>query len=1067
MSSTSAPSAAGPSTAPPAPSSSALLIDSSYYSTLRDQKFYIGHVLIPTESLKVDPSLQRPLDPDHAKDIMPMYSNDVDLRTHDPLECIVDIGDKDKVEQWIKEQDQSKLTTSLLEDMLVLDLSDTSYIIVKGQHRYRAYCQVMEEAKLPQDFPHPGCLAVNLYHSDPNDPKHHRLFGLAVRDNLPTVKKEADVHSLGQCVMRTSWAAISDALSQFHDLDFHHDLGRKMKAELHVIYQISQTPKAQSSNKTGASDRRFVAGWAACKIFLDHTLLEALIELNDNSFGQNFFITVASLEGLFHKVEWLPFLAMLFRDIFEVVKDFKTSEGDGRSKGLLNDLSKAYSSRRLHVDRWPKFDLKAWLQKAEEFQEHWFDFKRLSYNALIGTKKDFIIAADCFRVLAMLLSDDGHIWNKATVLDNDLKQKKAVKDATCHTHVHWNSCPEGVLRNYIYNKFVGPHVFGDNTHYCLIKDDKGVVQDKVSEVVSFIWSQRFTLKLPSQCKSDKPFCLLGVGSKLSATYSINPEPFKNFMVSLSEAVSSCTQWRHLLRDVLDCSSPLPCGIVADWEKLETPTPAPYCSPLSSCPSSPHRQTSPLPSTSRQKPATPELPSSPKPSSSSPATQKKARSYIGQIQHKTSTSAKVAPQQKQRKRRATPIFTSDEPEEDELEENKEPESEPESEPLQSDKEGNKSDKGEEEESEEGEEGEKASCQPKDIEEEEEEEDEEPEGEMEKKDASEDGGADEGGEKGKDKEACQQEGAREHMDEDEGEHAGGEEAEKVAYQQKDMSEGEGDKKGQEKGEEEEEEEAQQKEQVDEEEDKEPEGEMEKEDKSEDGGADEGGEKGKGKEACQQEGAREHMDEDEGEHAGGEEAEKGGKKICLGVRVIKKGEEKEVAKKRPVSTEEGGSSKRAKFDPPAPSAQQQTQGSYAGEATQEPIYSIDELKKAESPHCIPYMDWSMPEEDIREYLTSFINDKRIPAQTLFNLFQTSIKLYNVGGGSRKWGIWDHDPEAPKENLTIEHTFNGTDMMFDPEEIGGRTSATYPSEKEDVEMRDLDRSSPGGSEGGEEMGL
>ena len=43
----------------------------------------------------------------------------------------------------------------------------------------------------------------------------------------------------------------------------------------------------------------------------------------------------------------------------------------------------------------------------------------------------------------------------------------------------------------------------------------------------------------------------------------------------------------------------------------------------------------------------------------------------------------------------------------------------------------------------------------------------------------------------------------------------------------------------------------------------------------------------------------------------------------------------------------------------------------------------------------------------------------------------------------------------------------MFDPEEIGGRTSATYPSEKEDVEMRDLDRSSTGGSEGGEEMGL
>ncbi|KAH8976411.1 hypothetical protein EDB86DRAFT_3112403 [Lactarius hatsudake] len=406
------------------------------------------------------------------------------------------------------------------------------------------------------------------------------------------------------------------------------------------------------------------------------------------------------------------------------------------------------------------------------------------------------------------------------------------------------------------------------------------------------------------------------------------------------------------------------------------------SPLSSCPSSPHCQTSPLPSTSRQKPVTLDLASSPKPSSPSLATsQKKARSYIGQLQHKTSTSAKVAPQQKQRKRRATPIFSSDEPEEDELaKENKASEPEPESD--QSDKEDDKSDKGGEEESEEDEEGEKASCQPKDIEEEEEvhqkeQVDEEggkkPEGEMEKEDTSEDEGADEEGEKGKSKEvACQQEGAPEPMDEDKEEHAGGKEAEKVAQQQKDMSEGEGDKEGQ---------------------------------------------------------------------------------------------EKEVTKKRPVSTE-GGASKRAKFDPPAPSAQQQTQESYAGEATQEPIYSIDELKKAESPHCIPYMDWSMPEEDIREYLNSFINDKRIPAQTLFNLFQTSIKLYNVGGGSRKLGIWDYDPETPRENLTIEHIFNGTNMMFNPEEIGGRTSATYPSEKEDVEMRDLDSSSAGGLEGGEEMG-
>ncbi|KAH9012917.1 hypothetical protein EDB85DRAFT_2158623 [Lactarius pseudohatsudake] len=1076
MSSTSTPSAAGPSTstALSAPSSTTWVIDSSHYSALRDKKFYIGNVLISTESLKVDLSLQRPLDPEHAKELMPMYSNEVDFRTHNPLDCVVDIGDKDKVDQWVKEQDPSKLSTSFLKDMLVLDLSNTSYLIVKGQHRYEAYCQVMKEDNLPQDSPHPGCLAVKLYHSDPKDTNHHRLFALAVHDNLPTVKKDADAHSLCQCVMRTSWAEISGALSQFHNLDFHNLLGRTIRAELYFIFQVSQTPKAQLSNKGGTSDRRLVNTWAACKMFLDHTLLEALIELNDNSFGPNFSITVASLEGLFHKVEWLPFLAVLFRDIFEVVKDFKTSEGVGLSKGLLNDLSRAYSSKRLDVKKWPKVDSEAWLLKAKQFQEHWFDFKHLSYNALIGTKKDFIIAADCFRMLAVLLSD-GAVWNRATTLDNDLKQDNALKGTPCcYTFVHWKSCPEGVLRNYIYNKFVGPCVFEDNTHYCLIKDDKGVVQGKVFEVVSFLWSQRFTLKLPSRCTQDEhyqPFCLKGVvGLTLSAAHSISPEPVNKFMDFLSKAVSSCAQWRHLLRVILDCSSPLPCGIVADLEKPKTPTPPPRraSSPLSSCPSSPRHQTSPFPSTSRQKAATPEPPSSPGPSpTTSPATsRKKGRLYVGQLQHNTSASSKVAPQQKeraQRKRRVTPIYSSDEL--DELaKENKAPESEPEPESPQSDKEGDKSDKSEEEESEpgdkEGEEGEKASCQPKDMEEEEEEEEEkekeeaqqkeqvdeegdkEPEGEKEKEDASEDGGADEGGEKSKGKEEVQVAQQKEQVDKEGDKEPEGEKEKEVASEDGGADEGGEKSKGKEEVQV-----AQPKEQVGEEEDTEPEGEKEKENASEDGGTDEGGEKGKGKEVA----APAHMDEDEEEHAGGEEAEKvahSQKDMSQG-EGVKEGQEKEVTKKRQASTEEG-SSKRAKFDPPAPSTQQPTQGSYAGEATQEPIYSIDELKKANSPFCLPYMDWAMPEEEIRKYLISFINDKRIPAQTLFNLFQASIKLYNVGGGSREKGIWDYDPDTPREQITIKHTFNDTDMTFDPDEIDGRISATYPGEEEDVEMED-----------------
>ncbi|KAH9025411.1 hypothetical protein EDB84DRAFT_1564060 [Lactarius hengduanensis] len=700
MSSTSAPSAAGPST-----------------STALSAPFY--HL--------VDLSLQRPLDPQHAKDIMPMYSSDTDLRTHDPLDCVVDIGDKDKVDQWVKEQDPKKLTTSFLEDMLVLDLSDTSYVIVKG------------------------CLAVKLYHSDPKDINRHRLFTLAVHDNLPTVKKDADAHSLGQCVMRNSWAEISGALSHFHDLDFHNHLGQTMRKELYVIYQVSLTPKAQSLQKAGASDRRIVQTWAACKMFLDHTLLEALIELNDNSFGQNFSITVASLESLFNKVEWLPFLAVLFRDIFEVVKDFKTSEGDSQSKGLLNELFKAYSSKRLDAKKWPKVGFEAWLLKAEEFEAHWFDFKHLSYNALIGAKKDFQIAADCFR------------------MPKDME-----------------------------------------------------------------------------------------------------------------------------------------------------------------------------------------------------------------------------------------------EEEEEEEEEEKEKEEAQQKEQVDEDGDK----------------------------------EPEGEKEKEDASEDGGADEGGEKSKGKEEVQVAQQKEQVDKEGDKEPEGEKEKEVASEDGGADEGGEKSKGKEEVQV-----AQPKEQVGEEEDTEPEGEKEKENASEDGGTDEGGEKGKGKEVA----APAHMDEDEEEHAGGEEAEKvahSQKDMSQG-EGDKEGQEKEVTKKRQASTEEG-SSKRAKFDPPAPSTQQPTQGSYAGEATQEPIYSIDELKKANSPFCLPYMDWAMPEEEIRKYLISFINDKRIPAQTLFNLFQASIKLYNVGGGSRDKGIWDYDPDTPREQITIKHTFNDTDMTFDPDEIDGRISATYPGEEEDVEMED-----------------
>ncbi len=156
------------SAAPSAPVSAShwgLDSDLHNYSALRHKNFYIGMLLIPTACLKVDHTFQRPIDHEHAEDIKPMYSNDMDTRNEDPLECIVHSSDEEKFKQWLDNQDSSLLAQTQPEHMLVLNLSDTLFPIVKGQHCYEAYCQVMKEDKLPKDAPHPGHLAVKLYYS--------------------------------------------------------------------------------------------------------------------------------------------------------------------------------------------------------------------------------------------------------------------------------------------------------------------------------------------------------------------------------------------------------------------------------------------------------------------------------------------------------------------------------------------------------------------------------------------------------------------------------------------------------------------------------------------------------------------------------------------------------------------------------------------------------------------------------------------------------------------------------------------------------------------------------------
>lgn len=136
----------------------------SAYGLQRVQHYYIGTVLIPIPSLQIVPALQRPFDPDHADSIKHMYAA-VDNRGVDPLECIVPLDKREQVESWVKEQEAHKLTLSTPADLLRIGISDCSFPIIKGLHRYKAYCMAKELGKLPKDAPHLDCLAVKLFYS--------------------------------------------------------------------------------------------------------------------------------------------------------------------------------------------------------------------------------------------------------------------------------------------------------------------------------------------------------------------------------------------------------------------------------------------------------------------------------------------------------------------------------------------------------------------------------------------------------------------------------------------------------------------------------------------------------------------------------------------------------------------------------------------------------------------------------------------------------------------------------------------------------------------------------------
>ena len=137
----------------------------SQYSDLCYKNHYIGKVLIHSSSLQVDLQLHWPFVAAHAPRLKQMYNGDTDTRSNAPLECVVLLQNGDKVAQWVAEKDSHKLSNTQTEDMLMLSIPGYSFLIVEGQHCYRAYVEVFQEQALPRIVPHPGYLCVDLYYS--------------------------------------------------------------------------------------------------------------------------------------------------------------------------------------------------------------------------------------------------------------------------------------------------------------------------------------------------------------------------------------------------------------------------------------------------------------------------------------------------------------------------------------------------------------------------------------------------------------------------------------------------------------------------------------------------------------------------------------------------------------------------------------------------------------------------------------------------------------------------------------------------------------------------------------
>ena len=89
------------------------------------------------------------------------------------------------------------------------------------------------------------------------------------------------------------------------------------------------------------------------------------------------------------------------------------------------------------------------------------------------------------------------LWNNEQSLDNTLATKNRGMISESHTFIPWESSFERLLCNYLYNKFVVLRTFESNVHYCLIKDNREVVNTMVYQASLPMCHDLFSLLMPS------------------------------------------------------------------------------------------------------------------------------------------------------------------------------------------------------------------------------------------------------------------------------------------------------------------------------------------------------------------------------------------------------------------------------------------------------------------------------------------------------------------------------------------------------------------------------------------